>query len=100
VKIYLPQNATDSEIHCGPSSEKFAEVMLLQVTHAVTESLHFCSYEAFHKADRHFITRSSAIAEGPRDVSCQLESCQLPCNRAETTYTTSPDQIYGMKLEI
>ena len=27
-------------------------------------------------------------------------SCQLPRNSAETTYTTSPDQIDGMKLEI
>ena len=44
--------------------------------------------------------RSSAIAEGPRDASCQLKSCQLPHNSAETTYTTSPDQIDGMKLEI
>ena len=45
-------------------------------------------------------TRSSAIAEGPRDASCQLKSCQLRRNSAETTYTTSPDQIDGMKLEI
>ena len=45
-------------------------------------------------------TRSSAIAEGPRDASCQLKSCQLPRNSAETTYTTSHDQIDGMKLEI
>ena len=45
-------------------------------------------------------TRSSAIAEGPRDASCQLKSCQLPPNSAETTYTTSPDRIDGMKLEI
>jgi len=45
-------------------------------------------------------TRSSAIAEGPRDASCQLKSCQLPRNSAETTYTTSPDQIDVMKLEI
>jgi len=41
-------------------------------------------------------TRSSAIAEGPRDASCQLKSCQLPHNSAETTYTTSSDQIDGM----
>jgi len=47
-----------------------------------------------------FLTRSSAIAEGPRDASCQLKSCQLPCNSAETTYTTSPDQIDVMKLEV
>jgi len=35
-------------------------------------------------------TRSSAIAEGPRDAPCQLKSCQLPRNSAETTCTTSP----------
>ena len=46
------------------------------------------------------VTRSSVIAEGPRDASCQLKSCQLPRNSAETTYTTSPDQIDGMKLEV
>jgi len=45
-------------------------------------------------------TRSSAIAEGPRDASCQLKSCQLPRNCADTTYTTCPDQIDGMKLDI
>jgi len=44
--------------------------------------------------------RSSAIAEGPRDASCQFKSCQLPRNSAETTYMTSSDQIDGMKLEI
>ena len=45
-------------------------------------------------------TRSSAIAEGPRDASCQWKSGQLPRNSAETTYATSPDQVDGMKLEI
>jgi len=45
-------------------------------------------------------TRSSAIAEGPRDALCQLKSCQLPRNSAGTTYTTSPDRSDGMKLEI
>ena len=44
-------------------------------------------------------TRSSAIAEGPRDASCQLKSCQLPRNSAETTRTRSPEQIEVMKLE-
>ena len=42
----------------------------------------------------------TAVAEGPRDVSCQLKFCQLPRNSAETTYTTSPDQIDGIKMEI
>jgi len=44
-------------------------------------------------------TSSSAIAEGPRDASRQLKSCQLPHNNAETTCTTSPEQIEVMKLE-
>jgi len=39
------------------------------------------------------------IIEGPRDASCQLKSCQLPRNSAETTCTTSPEQIKVMKLE-
>jgi len=39
-------------------------------------------------------TRSSAIAEGQRDASCQLKSCQLPRNSAET-----PEQIEVMKLK-
>jgi len=37
------------------------------------------------------LTRSSAIAEGPRDASCQLKPCQLPRNSGETTCTTSPE---------
>jgi len=44
-------------------------------------------------------TRSSAIAEGPRDASCQLKFCQLPRNSAETACTTSPEQIEVIKLE-
>ena len=36
-----------------------------------------------------FETRSSAIAEGPRDAPCQLKSCQLPRNSAETACMTS-----------
>jgi len=44
-------------------------------------------------------TRSSAIAEGPRDASCQLKSSQLPRNSAETTCTTCTEQIEVMKLE-
>ena len=44
-------------------------------------------------------TRSSAIADGPCDASCQLKSCQLPRNSAETTCTTSPEQTEVMKME-
>ena len=59
--------------------------------------------ESTAKRDRRFQlvtrTRNSAIAEGPRDASCQLKSCQLPRNSAETTCTTSPEQIEAMKLE-
>jgi len=44
-------------------------------------------------------TRSSDIAEVPRDASCQLKSCQLPRNSAETTCMTSPEQIEVMKLK-
>jgi len=43
--------------------------------------------------------RSSAIAEGLRDASCQLKSCQLPRNSSETTCTTSPEQIEVIKLQ-
>jgi len=41
---------------------------------------------------------SSAVAEGPRDASCQLKSCQLPRNSEETT-CTSPEQIEVMNSE-
>ena len=54
----------------------------------------------FRQIPGYISTRSSAIAEGPRDASCQLKSCQLPRNSAETTCTTSPEQIDGMKLEV
>jgi len=39
------------------------------------------------------------MAEGPRDVSCQLKSIQLPRNTAETTCTRSPERIEVMQLE-
>ena len=71
--------------------------------HLLTYSLiiYFLYYIFFKRyCQINYVTRSSAIAEGPRDASCQLKSCQLPRNSAETTYTTSPDQIDGTKLEI
>jgi len=42
-------------------------------------------------SSQHNTTRCSAIAEGRRDASCQLKSCQLPRHSAETTSTTSPE---------
>ena len=45
------------------------------------------------------VTRSSVIAKGLLDASCQLKSCQLPRNSTETTCTTSPEQIEVMKFE-
>jgi len=44
-------------------------------------------------------TRGSAVTEGPRDALCQLKSCQLPHNSAETSCTTSPEQTEIMKLK-
>jgi len=43
--------------------------------------------------------RGSAIAEGPRDTSYQLKSCQLTRNSAETTCTISAEQTEVMKLQ-
>jgi len=43
------------------------------------------AFPVFLQSLRLWVTRSSAIAEGPRDASCQLKSCQLPRNSAETT---------------
>jgi len=48
---------------------------------------------------QYMVTRSSATAEGQCDESCQLKSCQLPHNSAETTCMTSPEEIEVMKLE-
>jgi len=51
------------------------------------------------RADLRKYKKSLAIAEGPRDGSCQLKSCQLPSNIAVNTCATSPEQIEVMKLE-
>ena len=48
--------------------------------------------------NQHF-TKSSAIVQWPRDAPGQLKSCQLSRNSAETTCTTSPEQIEVMKLK-
>ena len=43
--------------------------------------------------------RQEAQREGPRDAPYRLKSCQLPRNSAETTCTTSPEQVVVMKLQ-
>jgi len=53
----------------------------------------------FREIAGYISTRSSAMAEGPRDASCQLKSCQVPPNSADTTSPTSPEYIEVMKLE-
>ena len=60
---------------------------------------------SFNSSDEEMLTHfnrqeAQLSPRGPRDASCQLKSCQLPRNSAETTYSTSPDQIDGMKLEV
>ena len=65
-------------------------------TQSGTPVLHQVTLKQFSDG---LVTRSSAIAEGPRDASCQLKSCQLPRNSAETICTTSPEQIEVTKLE-
>jgi len=84
--------STQSNMMMNHNSNQISELENSQVKKK--SAVNFLSDVSFYK------TRSSAIAEGPRDASCQLKSCQLPHNSAETTYTTSPDQIDGMKLEI
>jgi len=64
----------------------------------------FRGYEVVHTNPGHAPaavsrTRSSTIAEGPRDASRQLKSCQLPRTSADTTCTTTPEQIEVMELE-
>jgi len=64
-------------------------------------SLYICIYAAHcaYSINKWIKTRSSAIAEGPRDAWCQLKNCQLSPNSAPTTCTTSPEKIEIMKLE-
>jgi len=60
-----------------------------------------CSFKCDTDATRSkfLSTRSSAIAEGSRDASCQLKSCQLPRNSAETILVQVLKKIEVMKLE-
>ena len=100
----MPANATGWEIDAPELHNVTVDVLLsiATVTHTHTHTHPFNGpFSETTQVSRYQQgTKSSAIAEGPRDASCQLKSCQLPRNSAETTYTTSPDQIDGMKLEI
>jgi len=64
-----------------------------------TQNRSFGDVSPSQSLDLYMETRSSAIAEGVRDALCQLKSCQLPRNCAETTCMTSPEQIEVIKLE-
>jgi len=57
-----------------------------------------CSDKRSQRTFRPFSPRVDML-EGPHDASCQLKSCHMPRNSAETTCTTSPEQIEVMKLE-
>jgi len=107
------QHKHDSEAFSAPQQELSANEIALKVIENMLGSNIVSQFKQVLNSDavdlsvissvHNYIicsSRSSAIAEGPRDALCQLKSCQLPRNSAETTYTTSPDQIDGMKLEI
>ena len=76
----------------------FNEILLF---HTSLRSYFYSSFLLYvvSSSGRQVKPKSSAIAEEPRDASCQLKSCQLPRNSAETTFTTSPEEIEVTKLE-
>jgi len=97
-----------------PSAHAAPEIQASKRISNITQICSFLSYKLYaqgHSAMLRYTirlsvclslaqkTRSSAIAEGPSDASCQLKSCQLPRNSTETTCTRSPEQIEVMKLE-
>ena len=102
VNLYKSTLITDSDIFATLAGfritklSEFCPTLYTCLTHMFNGPLSGTTHVSRYQKG----TRSSAIAEGPRDASCQLKSCQLPRNSAETTYTTSPDQIDAMKLEI
>ena len=74
------------------NTARCGSTLLTQVHFRSSDRLQYLLLVVFHHPSLFHsrLTRSSAIAEGPRDASCQLKSCQLPRNSAETTYTTRP----------
>jgi len=106
--IFVRQQVLGWQLHM-PDNIQIVCTSLGTDNHANTSSLNFYGLDALHDTQQQstedcvcykLLTRSSAIAEGPRDASCQLKSCQLPCNSAETTCTTSPQQSEVMKLRL
>jgi len=92
------------------ASSSKGEMSMRDVRSSIHCHVHFavCLWLGWHNVNRHRMpqairkcldtwaqictqTKSSAIAEGPHNASCQLKSCQLPHNSAETTCTTSPE---------
>ena len=97
-RVTRTNNVMRFDVELSSQSKKILASQRFVNLHRIKFPLH----SIFFQNSSFFVgkTRSSAIAERPRDASCQLKSCQLPRNSAETTYTTSPDQIDGMKLQI
>jgi len=55
-----------------------------------------------YKVNNFLLWRCTRISNDEREAQlspCQLKSCKLPRNSAETTRTTSREEIDGMKLE-
>ena len=81
VKIVVRRKTTVSKTRVFLADETNCYENTARMHHAVSKK----------KARATHYIRSSAIAERPRDASCQFKSCQLSRNSAETTGTTSPE---------
>ena len=75
--------------HFGDVSTSQSLGLVGKVTKPNTKQARIRQSKEMYYNKKYTQTRSSAIAEGPRDASCQLKSCQLPRNSAETLYDKS-----------
>ena len=91
-----PKKIWHNTLQICPSHLSDVSTLPWEIQKSHFSTLLFIYFRLFTFAQK---TRSSAIAEGPCDALCQLKSCQLPRNSAETTCTTSPEQIEIMKLK-
>ena len=85
------RHGADSHLHIQPTTSTFLhthayiiDMICLLHTHTHTHPFNGLLSWTTRASQHQKRTRSSAIAEGPRDASCQLKSCQLPRNSAET----------------